>query len=205
MKTTVTIDFDIIMAPSINLYNAMIPNANWDNLLNNPHYQLLQADFDHYQKIFQYLIRCCQFLPANKIHFINDHSQIIKYITEPSCLINIDHHHDLAYQEEAKEDFVITKPNCANWAKYLIDTGKLPWGITWYNNNNSEIFTNKALANLVTIYDFKYIDPQTIIVPDQLIICFSSPWMPPYMLPLFHILMDYCNQHYNTHFEIEQD
>ena len=30
-----SIDFDIIMAPSINLYNNMVPGTKWDDLLNS--------------------------------------------------------------------------------------------------------------------------------------------------------------------------
>ena len=30
-----SIDFDIIMAPSINLYNNMVPGTQWDDLLKN--------------------------------------------------------------------------------------------------------------------------------------------------------------------------
>ena len=32
MKNIVTIDFDIVMAPCIQLYNNMVPNFSWDDL-----------------------------------------------------------------------------------------------------------------------------------------------------------------------------
>lgn len=33
MKNIVTIDFDIIMAPCINLYNDFVPRLSWNELL----------------------------------------------------------------------------------------------------------------------------------------------------------------------------
>lgn len=32
MKNIITIDFDIIMAPCIQLYNNIVPNFNWEQL-----------------------------------------------------------------------------------------------------------------------------------------------------------------------------
>ena len=46
-----TIDFDIIMAPSINLYNNMVPKEDWDDLERNPQINLSFADYQIYQKL----------------------------------------------------------------------------------------------------------------------------------------------------------
>jgi hypothetical protein len=48
MKNILSIDFDIIMAPTIWLYNDMVPQQNWDDLLSSPHIQLATADLNHY-------------------------------------------------------------------------------------------------------------------------------------------------------------
>ena len=37
MKKILTIDFDIIMAPSIELYNEKVPANSWENLLQDPY------------------------------------------------------------------------------------------------------------------------------------------------------------------------
>ena len=38
IKTILTIDFDIIMAPSIELYNDKVPKISWEELLKDPYY-----------------------------------------------------------------------------------------------------------------------------------------------------------------------
>lgn len=48
MKNILTIDFDIIMAPCIDLYNNLVPFTPWDKLLKNPYIELATADLIHY-------------------------------------------------------------------------------------------------------------------------------------------------------------
>jgi hypothetical protein len=36
MKKIVTIDFDVIMAPSISFYNSLVPQWEWETLLTYP-------------------------------------------------------------------------------------------------------------------------------------------------------------------------
>ena len=67
MKTVVSIDFDIIMAPSIELYNNMVPSADWNSLLNDPYMQLLTIDTNHYSKIFSYVMRCANHMKKENI------------------------------------------------------------------------------------------------------------------------------------------
>ena len=53
-----SIDFDIIMAPSINLYNNMVPGIRWDDLLKNlPNLATTPADLNIYSSILRYLLK----------------------------------------------------------------------------------------------------------------------------------------------------
>ena len=53
-----SIDFDIIMAPSINLYNNMVPGTNWDDLLKSlPNLATTPADLHIYSSILIYLLK----------------------------------------------------------------------------------------------------------------------------------------------------
>ena len=53
-----SIDFDIIMAPSINLYNNMVPGTQWDDLLKNlPNLATTPADLHIYSSILRYLLK----------------------------------------------------------------------------------------------------------------------------------------------------
>ena len=53
-----SIDFDIIMAPSINLYNNMVPGTKWDDLLKIlPNLATTPADLHIYSFILRYLLK----------------------------------------------------------------------------------------------------------------------------------------------------
>lgn len=199
MKKVVTIDFDIIMAPSINLYNDTVPATPWNVLVENPYFQLLTPDYTHYQKIFKFIMECTKTMDKEHIHFIEDHGQVVKYITEPCDLINVDHHHDITYAPlDAPEE---VKPTCANWVLYLYEQ-KLLNSYGWINNLNSNVIDLKFSPVPYRAYDLREFNFEAIDAPDELIICLSEPWVPPYIRPLFYTIMDYCNNHYNTHFEI---
>ena len=115
MKTVLTIDFDIIMKPSIQLYNNLISTENYiDNIESWNFVKYAPADLIIYNKLTNYLLTLID--STTEIHFIENHDQILNYLEDNDKynLINIDHHHDLGYRgndEIAKE--VI---GCANWA-----------------------------------------------------------------------------------------
>ena len=129
-----TIDFDIIMAPSIQLYNTLVPAQNWDKLTENPHFQLCMADTNIYEKIFKYIMKCVKCLDQSHIHFIDSHDKVLSYINEKSDIINIDYHHDIGYGNDPN------KPDltCADWVSYLYNEDKLN-SYTWIRNINSEL------------------------------------------------------------------
>ena len=199
MKQIVSIDFDIIMAPSIPLYNDKVPALSWDALLEDPYMKLLIIDPEHYSKIFKYIIHCSQFLSKEQIHFIEDHGQAVRYITEPCDLINIDHHHDLGYEDLNPQKDDSQSPTCANWVEYL-QQQSLVHNYMWINNANS--IPKESMPFWTTIKDFRNIAIEDLPIPDELIICLSEPWVPYTYRPLFYTLMDYCNDKYNTHFDI---
>lgn len=199
MKQIVSIDFDIIMAPSINLYNNLVPGIDWEALEKDPYFQILKIDTIHYQKIFNYVMYCIQYLPKENIHFIEDHSQIVNYVTDKCDLINVDHHHDIGYGDDIKEQ---EKPTCANWVLYLYENNLINT-YTWINNDNSDLIPTENKADmLMSICGLQNFELLSLEVPDELILCLSEPWTPPYIRPLFYTIMDICNRYYNTHFDI---
>lgn len=199
MKQIVSIDFDIIMAPSIFLYNDKVPALSWDDLLKDPYMELLTIDSEHYSRIFKYIIHCSQFLSKEQIHFIEDHGQAVRYITEPCDLINIDHHHDLGYEDLNSQKDSTEFPTCANWVRYL-QQQSFVHNYMWINNANS--MSKESMPFWTTTKDFRDVSIEDLPIPDELIICLSEPWVPYTYRPLFYTLMDYCNDKYNTHFEI---
>ena len=63
-------------------------------------------------------------------------------------------------------------------------------------------YTKQGFSNLLKKDNYKLDD---IPIPDELIICLSEPWVPYSYRPLFYLLMDYCNDKFDTHYNILMD
>ena len=200
----VTIDFDIIMAPSVYLYNDWVPQDTWDMILANPYnpnMHLLRINAEHFQKLMNFLVMATKRLSANKIHFVEDHGQIVNFITKPSDIINIDYHHDLGYPDDNNHLRVDETPTCANWVYYLNEQ-KLLNSYTWIKDGlrwDNPIDENKIKYQT---YDLDNYDLQQLFPIDELVIAMSAPWVPPYIQPLYFTLMDYCKLYYFKDFDL---
>lgn len=207
MKNILSIDFDIIMAPTINLYNGKVPAVKWEGELENDKYlQLATADLQHYQKLTEYLLYLTKKLPKEKIHFILDHEQIALKLNldqeKEYIITNIDHHHDIAYNDKEVE-YIEGMPNCADWAKWLIERGMVKT-YRWINNSNSTAVFKEELNKMINItVDLSKFDLFSQIDPDEVFICLSPPWVPPMYRTLFYCWMDILNRIYDTHFDFE--
>lgn len=203
MMNILTIDFDIIMAPSIQYYNGLVPQTNWDDLLKNPYYQLSLIDTDIYNKLTNQILDYLPSLKFDQIHFIKSHEQVNNYLllNKKYNIINIDHHHDLGYsKKDCNEQIDIN--GCANWVQYIHSKNQLNQ-YTWIHNDNS-IKPDKNLQYLLSNdWEIKKFNLNNLIVPDLLIICLSAPWVPPSYQNLFFLWMDIFNKYYKTHFELE--
>lgn len=207
MKTILSIDFDVIMNPSIELYNSL--PGNWDDRIKRfPNLNALIFDSMMYQKLIQYIIEIVPHMDKDKIHFVESHDQIISFINkdEEINLINIDHHHDWCYKlEDFNKKIEKSELNCGNWLKYLFDNEYQINIYEWIHGNNSmkineksnfgiKLFKDKKIEEL-TIYDF----PKDI---DELVICLSPEFVPIYYHSLYLILLDICNSLKKTHYDI---
>ena len=138
MYNIVSIDFDIIMAPSIELYNNIVGPNRWEeDFIYNPQLALSQADLIHYKNLTNWLLDVVPQMDPSNIHFIENHEDIVKYCDRECSITNIDHHHDIVYN---KDEINIILPddklNCGNWVKYLFENNKLKY-YHWINNGNS--------------------------------------------------------------------
>ena len=206
MKNILSIDFDIIMAPTIWLYNNMVPQQGWDDLLSSPYMKLAIADLNHYQRLTNYLLHLSSILPKEKIHFVLDHEQIAFKLAqtpeEKYVITNIDHHHDVAYHDN-DIDYIKGPPTCATWLKWLADRGMVE-RYRWINNNNSTgVFKEELEKFINTTIDFRDFDFGNQTNPDEVFIVLSPPWTPPEYQYLFYCWMDMLNHIYNTHFDLE--
>lgn len=108
-------------------------------------------------------------------------------------IVNIDHHHDLGYDE----DDTYEKYTCANWAYYLFKKGKIN-NYTWLNNNNSDIIPPPRNEHCFSKECFCDITETSYINkfgrPDKIFICLSPEWVPEQYHGLFYLMLDLINK-----------
>jgi hypothetical protein len=188
----VSIDFDIIMAPSIELYNSFERPPFYENYYTN----LFNADLSIYSKITDWLVKWIPTLNSSDINFIESHEQIIDFIpkNESVSLFNIDHHHDLGYGPPEKLENSSLILDCGNWGLYSLKSNLIQ-DYTWIKNNNSRRTNyNKYQFNSKNFSDFNLDE----LKPDKIIICLSAPWVPQQYHTLFNLWIKLAGRLHDT-------
>ena len=189
----VTIDFDIIMRPSIESYNYFIneEGCGIDQLEEEfLHFQNCQADLSIYKLLTDFILN----VESEKIFFISSHKDILQFVNDSVDLINIDHHHDLGYSNENYSE--VFEISCGNWVEQLYREDKLK-SYTWIHNQNSLplIGDQAKIDNDLILSDEnemkKYLN-NLAQHTDSLIICSSFPWVPSIYRPLFDTWHSIC-------------
>ena len=205
-----TIDFDIIMAPSIGIYNDLVPKYTIEELVEkNKYIALATIDYLHYKRLTGLLLHYIQQLSQDNIIFIIDHEQVLDYIPnhEKIELINIDHHHDLGYNQTAAQTVLSTvEPDCSTWVKYLFDNNQLQ-SYTWINNSNSiEPLFDETKRILTEKYPLQNCEDLFTAIGkiDKLIICLSPAWIPPEIRNLFDTWVELTSTFYNNKMKIQE-
>lgn len=193
MTNVLSVDFDWIMAPCIELYNAAaIEEKELDELFPNIKAMHLFPDYKKYRELCLYLINICyKIKDKNHIIFARNHDEILDYINDKWKIeddihvYNIDHHHDCGYKNSYQEGIDFGK-SCTNWV-ILCDKIK---HYTWINNLDSdhgtiydevikkfESFQYTSDINLINYKNFDYV-----------FVCLSPGWVPAELFPLFDAL-----------------
>ena len=194
-----SIDFDIIMAPTIEFYNNMV-GKGWKKLqFNNPGLITAKASFCNYNLILHLLEKIINY--NTQIYVAYNHKTIVDFLKDDIniTVYNIDHHHDLGYggdKENALENL-----SCGNWAKYLFDNNQMNKYI-WLKNESSNMFSTEYIkpeeydCEVKTFIEFiqtNFFDMNF----DKIFLCLSPEWVPPYYRTLFFGLLDLINQKLN--------
>ena len=197
-----SIDFDIIMSPIIQLYNDLVTpydnrERNWDEIFYVRKIEnLLSFDKEIYEKINKILLEC--FNQKKKIYIGRDHSSLLSVIAEyiknkeingPMEIINIDHHHDIYYNEDQIKNFTFYNyPCCGSWAGYL-DNLNLLKKYYWINNSTSLDFfpldNRDFLLNNLEITNIKDFEISSYDNIDFIYFCSSLSYIPPQYDDLF--------------------
>lgn len=207
-----SIDFDIIMAPDIPLYNQFVrgtngqgKNVTLETLCSDfPMLNHCRADLNHYQKIVTYLLGIIKDVEEKNIRVAFSHEDI-KYMLDESSdvhVFNIDHHHDLGYpvpeEEKERADKICT---CANWGDFYFRNGTIT-KFTWLKNANSDehpIYKEDERVTILNLIDF---DLNTLPPIDKIFLCLSPEWVSNTYTPLFYLILDLINSQKDCHLEI---
>ena len=195
-----SVDFDIIMAPDLPLYNNLIRVGECPLKIVQERFPILQyvkADLGIYQTLVPRILQITKDLKPQDIRVSFSHEDI-KYMLEDLkdvTVYNIDHHHDLGYGPDCEEC------TCANWGDYFIKKGIIK-NMIWINNENSDLnhkYKDSDQVGFLHLKDFSFNNLPHI---DKVFICLSGEWVSEMYHPLFFTLIDLINQQKNCHLEI---
>lgn len=184
----VTIDFDIIMHPSLNLYNNLIDDENTIQsilLANKDANFVPNSDLFLYDYLTEYVLKCLKRLPENRVFFIDDHNDVLDLFEEENFpreefnVINIDFHHDIAYDDEDVEH-MIEEADCGNWVKYLFENNPKFKQYVWVKSEESlEYEPEWIFKKRVNVHDIKKYNLDSLAkTTDYLFLCRSPEWVP---------------------------
>lgn len=199
-----TIDFDIIMAPSIELYNDLIEDRKDIQSVIRMYPGLeycLPADLAIYNGITMNIMALLKQLSSNDVYFVREHQDICKVVEDLDefDLVNVDHHHDVGYGAGATVSNKVRRPESGNWVKYLKEQSKLK-EYTWIHDaravrpslNLSKAFIDNEIGLEQYAGKFK---------ADKLILCQSPQWIPASYLHLYYTWMSICEEYYGKQFK----
>lgn len=202
-----SIDFDIIMEPTINYYNDWI-NKGWKSLCSeNPGFITAKASFCNYNLILHILEKILNF--DTPIYIAYNHKTIVNFLQNDNDLViyNIDHHHDLGYGNLVSKDETLNNLNCGNWAKYLFDNNQLKKYV-WLKNNNSinpsEDLKKDYNYEIESFIDYIHKDFFNINF-DKVYICLSPEWVSPYYFDLFMGLIEWIEIKFDKKININKE
>lgn len=189
MTNIISIDFDICMWQDIQIYNDSISSASRDSvdrlIKTMPLLGYVRFDAHAYRAIVNILIEAKQLIGKDNIHFIIDHEEILQYLPKDKefNLYNIDHHHDMGYEEK-----IGVRPQCGDWVCHAYD--KYPMKKYYWVSDDLgvEPDTEKYEVQRLRVNSFSYhnILPET----SKVIVCLSPTWVPSQFYPLYDLLHD---------------
>lgn len=185
MKKFLTIDFDIIMHQSIELYNDYDGTAD-EYLSQFDFIHTVPADLELYEKLTSFLME--QYINKKEIIFMNSHDEMIKLTKNqgPFELVNIDHHHDLGYGDNVRWSLPVREVDCGNWVKKMWDLNRITkyiW-IKDFQSQDPPIRANQFISEKYFINDNKILEKTEF---EKIFICFSPEWIPNNYQHLFNI------------------
>ena len=207
IQSLLSIDFDYIMNPCINLYNQYShgdgnPTIIWERLFQDLDLKdHLSYDAKALKDISMIMTRSV--LGGAKFVAIDSNEKIVDDLKKSKDyeesiydIINIDFHHDIIYNRDDLADiFNRGDYTCANWAMYLMVNDKINV-YTWVKAPNSKLFDESIIKDALNEnYLDKHVnilrqrDIKKIYIPfDKVYLCKSEQWVPYQYIHLYDTL-----------------
>lgn len=236
LKNVLSIDMDYIMAPTIQLYNdaynlvesqgknpqQMSYKEYWDAMEDITGVnEFLAYDEGKLQALTDLCLKVASEIPAENIYFGREHDSIltflcgdIKKVDEIFNIFNIDHHHDIYYNDNQKANiYRFNYAMNANWVWYLKENKKLNL-YYWIRNINSKRYPfingNGCMRDLDEI-EFRQIGNISEVKDlmdkqfDYMFICRSDDYLPFKFQSVFSGLKTQIEQVTKKKFTIDND
>lgn len=198
MHNILSIDFDWIMAPSIEAYNSLDGSGvrDWATYKLAAPAAILPADLEKYHQLYQLVKSMRNQFERGKVAAAKDHMHIaeraklwIENADEEVAIYNIDHHHDLGYGADRIPDYGLVDDS--NWATYLAQQypNKLKH-YYWLGNPNSLVPASWVLNIYPDFRKLESIDELNDVHFDEIFVCLSPPYVPSEYHNLFYVLED---------------
>jgi len=201
-KKILSIDFDIIMAPSIELYNDYAfaetdPAELWADL--EAEYQFEFYDKLQFDETILYGITdLLKHFKDKPIYFITDHDEVVdilkkspNYNIDIYNIYNVDFHHDFWYDKLAFNEILQQDEyNCGTWLGYLYLTKKLS-SVTWVKALHSDAMSFRPYGNdncKINLESIRNIEKLKDIDFDEVYFCLSPQWIPPRYVIFYNLI-----------------
>lgn len=202
IKKVLSIDFDYIMGPTINLYNDICagdiaPSRVWDRLEKERNIEAsLKYDKENLDLIYRLVAKVAKTVSNTKrIMFAENHDMILKLLCEDDGnkydVYNVDQHHDIFYSEEQYKDVAeFGKASVGNWVLYLQQNGFLE-SYHWAKNSTSGKLQEKWDFQFEELSKYQAKSLMDIDF-DYLFVCGSPQWVPYTFAHLYDTLKNTC-------------
>ena len=203
-KTILTIDFDIIMYPCLQIYNDLVggdvnPTANWEFLKRERGLEPFIKYDANVLKMIGTIIKHHR-NKGSKFIVCEEHQQVVDYLKLSGTydednfnIINIDFHHDIWYRPEDKNVLInFDDYNCSNWLGYLLLKDKIET-MSWYAAYNSTNFFDNSYQQEMPLSKFRLDELSDIYNQDcidEIYFVLSPQWVPYEFHHLFDLIID---------------
>lgn len=205
-KKILTIDFDIIMYPCLQIYNDHVAgNMNATETWNQLKQERGVEPFIHYDartllelgKIIHHHV-----MQGTSLTVCNEHQEVVDilkksetYEQDTFSITNVDFHHDIWYRPEDKTILTnFADYNCSNWLGYLILNQKTD-EVIWYKAYNSHIFRDAEYHQEIfkSIHRLDELDNLMEESFDEIYFVLSPQWVPYEFHHLFNLIVALSN------------